>query len=131
MSPVLNLNIFLSPGVDPVISTIAGEGSQSAGSHSRPVETVQSHGGLGQAGLDCWGREAGWGLTGLVARLQAARHPSLAGLDGHRGGGILLLVVEKVAPGTVGTVASNPVLLASLGLVLTVLTNISHLLELQ
>ena len=92
---------------------------------------VQSHRGLGQAGLGCGGREAGRGLTGLVTRLQASRHPSLAGFDAHRGGGVLLLVVKEVAPGTIGTVASYPVFLTSFGLVLAVLANVSHLLEIQ
>ena len=111
-----------------MIATIDSEGRQPAGAHSGSVESVESQGGRGQAGLHSGGRQAGGGLAGLVAGLQAPGYLALAWLDARRGGGILLLVVEEVAPGAVGTVASNPILLASLGLVLAVLTNVSHLL---
>ena len=42
---------------------------------------------------------------------------------------VLLLVVEEVAAGPICAVARDPVLLTPLGLVLTVLADVAHLLE--
>ena len=65
------------------------------------------------------------GVSRLAARGAGVAVPgSVFGLDL-----VLLLVVEEVAARPVGAVARDPVLLTPLGLVLTVLADVTHLLE--
>ena len=67
------------------------------------------------------------GVSRLAARGAGVAVPGgVFGLDL-----VLLLVVEEVAARPVGAVARDPVLLTPLGLVLTVLANVSHLLEIS
>ena len=65
------------------------------------------------------------GVSRLAARGAGVAVPGgVFGLDL-----VLLLVVEEVAARPVGAVARDPVLLTPLGLVLTVLADVTHLLE--
>ena len=122
------LDVSLSAGVNPVVLPVPSVGGQSARAQAGPVEDVQAEGGGGEARPHGRGGEAGPGR--VVAGLLTARPVALdGGLDVKGPCRVLLLVVEEVTPGAVGTVASYPELLAPLGLVLAVLPHISHLLH--
>jgi len=103
------------------------------------VQNFQREGGCGKFELDIWRRTAWGGAVRFSTELPRTAlpnpsHPSLV-LEVLRVNSlgrfwldlVLLLIVKEVTARAVRAVASYPVLLASLGLVLVVLPNITHL----
>jgi len=105
------------------------------------VQNFQREGGCGKFELDIWRRTAWGGAVRFSTELprtalpNPSRHPSLVlevlrvySLGRFWLDLVLLLIVKEVATRAIRAVASYPILLASLGLVLVVLPNITHLI---